>query len=469
MKKSLYYLIFLLVFTFAGCTTTDTNDHANEQHKKISPILEEYIRNTDNFCPPSHEFGEPAVCILTDKDMVGSIFYPQTDMEIPDKRITEWLTETIVEYKNSLNAMFPSTEAVELSFSYDSYNITDTMASIRISGTISTPDMLYPLNVTKTFNINTATRTILTIKDILLSDTTETFLNKVTAKSGIEASSTTNEIFSNWLLTPNGIEIILPQCEYPTLSDSTKTVSFTYNEINHMLTAPIIPLPKKLSQLPSEALPTLPDTCEIRNLDPNKPMIALTFDDGPGTHTERLLDIFDKYNAKATFFVLGNVIKGREDTLRRIVSGNHELGNHTWNHCQLIDLTYEDIIDEIMMTRAEIYKTTGYDCLIARPPYGAYDETLRTVGKSLGIYYINWSVDTLDWESKDAQAIYEETIASAKKGSIVLCHDIYPTTVDAMETVIPKLIENGYQLVTVSELMAYSQTPLEFGNIYYFQ
>ena len=127
----------------------------------------------------------------------------------------------------------------------------------------------------------------------------------------------------------------------------------------------------------------------------------------------------------------------------------------------------QEITDEIMMTRAKIYEVTGKDCVIMRPPYGAWNDDEKAVGKDLGVAFVNWSVDTLDWKSRDAEAVYNEIINNASDGAIILCHDLHETTVDAMETVIPKLVEEGYQLVTVSELMSFSKKPLEAGKIHY--
>ena len=122
-----------------------------------------------------------------------------------------------------------------------------------------------------------------------------------------------------------------------------------------------------------------------------------------------------------------------------------------------------------MMTRAKIYNLTGIDSLIVRPPYGACNDDVKSVGKNLGVSFINWSLDTLDWKTKNPTSIYNEIIKNASNGDIILCHDLHKTTVDAMERVIPKLLADGFQLVTVSQLMKYSQNKLLPGEIYYKQ
>jgi peptidoglycan/xylan/chitin deacetylase (PgdA/CDA1 family) len=160
------------------------------------------------------------------------------------------------------------------------------------------------------------------------------------------------------------------------------------------------------------------------------------------------------------------LIDGREETLQRTAAEGHEIAGHSWNHRQLTNLTEEEVKDQIMMTRAKIYDVTGKDSLVVRAPYGACDEMVQGVGKELGVSFYNWSIDTLDWLTKDPKAIEKEIMTNVSDGDIILCHDLHETTVDAMERVIPKLIAEGYQLVTVSELMAYSEQKVEAGRLY---
>jgi peptidoglycan/xylan/chitin deacetylase (PgdA/CDA1 family) len=155
--------------------------------------------------------------------------------------------------------------------------------------------------------------------------------------------------------------------------------------------------------------------------------------------------------------------------LVRIAQEGHEVGNHTWSHRQLTNLSEREILDQIMTTRAKIYDVTGQDCLTVRPPYGAFNDTVQAVGDAIGVSFINWSVDTLDWKSRDPQAVYEEVLSHAANGAIILCHDLHSSTVDAMELVIPKLLDEGYQLVTVTQLLEYKGDSLEAGKMYYEQ
>ena len=196
---------------------------------------------------------------------------------------------------------------------------------------------------------------------------------------------------------------------------------------------------------------------------PGAKYIALTFDDGPGAHTGRLLDILNTHGARGTFFVVGRNIASNPGVLSRMANEGHEIGGHSWSHPQLSTLKEEEISSQIMDTRNKILSVAGVDSVLVRPPYGSVDDTVKGVGADLGCSYINWSVDSLDWSSRNVEAIRCEILSSVKNGSIILCHDIHGTTVDAMEVIIPELQEKGFQFVTVTELLG-ATTP---GVVYY--
>lgn len=194
--------------------------------------------------------------------------------------------------------------------------------------------------------------------------------------------------------------------------------------------------------------------------------IALTFDDGPSIYTEEILNILETYGCRATFFVVGSRIEKYENILKKTAENGHEIGCHTWSHKRLTDEESDEIEFEINMTRDKILAVTGSECFIVRPPYGAWDENLMATGERLGVAFVNWSVDTLDWKTKDAKSVYDEIMKSAKDGRIILCHDLYPSTVEAVEKAIPMLMSEGYEFVTVSELLT-EEKVLEAGKIYY--
>lgn len=197
-----------------------------------------------------------------------------------------------------------------------------------------------------------------------------------------------------------------------------------------------------------------------------KPLLALTFDDGPSEHTDRLLDVFRQYGGKGTFFVIGELINNRPETITRAFAEGHEIGNHTYDHSALTYLSDEAIADKIQKTCERLKELLGINCRIVRPPYGDCGDNVKAVGRALGVSFINWSVDTADWKSLNADAVYNEVMGNAVDGAIILCHDAHKTTVDAMERAIPKLIETGFRLVTVTELLSECDG-LVPGELYY--
>lgn len=183
----------------------------------------------------------------------------------------------------------------------------------------------------------------------------------------------------------------------------------------------------------------------------NGPMIALTFDDGPYPKvTGHILDVLEKNGVCATFFVMGSRIEGHEDMLTRMDELGCEIGNHSFSHADLTRLSKADCQRELSDTDAEIRRVTGHEASVVRPPYGYYNKTVMSAAERP---LILWTVDTNDWRGKAPGEIADYVIQQAKEGSVILMHDQQTQTADAMEMIIPTLIEEGFRFVTVSELI----------------
>jgi peptidoglycan/xylan/chitin deacetylase (PgdA/CDA1 family) len=221
------------------------------------------------------------------------------------------------------------------------------------------------------------------------------------------------------------------------------------------------PPPRGYGDVPPADLSVMPT-----DVDPTKPMIALTFDDGPGKGTERILDTLESCNARATFFMVGNLVGRKAASASRMVSLGCEVGNHTYEHKMLRNLSYWEIYDQIDLANQAIEAATGVRPSVMRPTGGEYNDDVQQAARGLGVAMINWSVDTRDWKDRDAQIIYQRVMEDVSDGAIVICHDIYESTADAMEYVIPELIAQGYQLVTVSELLSYRAGGMMPGEVY---
>ena len=203
---------------------------------------------------------------------------------------------------------------------------------------------------------------------------------------------------------------------------------------------------------------------EKRVIDPEKPMIALTFDDGPGQYTMQLLKQLEKYQARASFFMLGLCIEDYPEEIQKMQELGCDIGNHTTNHKNLTKLKAKEIKKEFLTTNVMLENIIGQGATMVRPPYGAVD---KKVQKNVDAPIVMWSVDTMDWDLKDAKKVQKHILKTVKDGDIILLHDIHETTVEAMKHVIPKLIEQGYQLVTVTEMAQARGVELENGVQYF--
>ena len=203
-----------------------------------------------------------------------------------------------------------------------------------------------------------------------------------------------------------------------------------------------------------------PDSSDSPTLDTLK-VIALTFDDGPGETTVRLLDELKARGMKATFFVVGNRAERSPDILRRMVADGHEVGTHTYSHPNLTKLSAEERADNIQRSIDAITAATGKPVTLLRPPGGSYNDEVKAYCAEKNLRIIYWSVDTRDWESHNKEKILATAFQSGRygiqDGAIVLMHDIYTDTVDAAVEMMDQLRAEGYLTVTVSELLLLRQ------------
>jgi len=210
-----------------------------------------------------------------------------------------------------------------------------------------------------------------------------------------------------------------------------------------------------------------PKVLEINRLDPKKPVVALTFDDGPSIFTTHILNTLQQYEGRVTFFVEGNKIAGNETKIARAHNMRNEIICHSWDHLDMTKLSGRAIKKQLIDTITAIARITQTASLMFRPPYGYINKKVEKIAQKLGLAIILWSVDPRDWESPNAEAVYNHIMTEVKDGDIILCHDVHKSTAEAMTRVIPELLEKGYQLVTVSELLLHKNGSIEPGKIYY--
>ena len=193
-------------------------------------------------------------------------------------------------------------------------------------------------------------------------------------------------------------------------------------------------------------------------------LLAITFDDGPGKYTGALLDGLAERGVHATFFVNGVNASGWPETLKRIVNEGHQLANHTYNHKNLNTCSAQTVAYEISAVQALITAAGGDENAYIRAPYGNANKTVKSVVTAPLIY---WSVDPEDWKYRNAETVRSNIEAGVFDGAIILVHDIYKTSVDGALAAIDDLLAEGYEFVTVQDLLLRRGVTPEAATVYY--
>ena len=379
--------------------------------------------------PRTQQYGSCSNYTQSEGGVTIRLNHPSGDIPALDQAVTDWAGQTARDYQASL----PQDSSPTLVASYDSYEVNGRVVGVLVTGTLSYSHQVAPQPVLATFNADRTTGALLTLEELLREGGEDTLRQMAAQKAGLDAGRA--DLLSNWLLTDQGLQLYL---------DGALAVQFSYLELLGIL------------DLPN------PD----RVLDPSKPMIALTFDDGPSKNTTHIVELLRFYNSRATFYVVGNRVSSYADTIRYCADQGNEIGIHTWEHAKLTVLSPQEISDQLTRTEQAVEQYAGVSCASVRPTGGACNDTVKQVAGQLGYYLVNWSVDTEDWKTRDADSTYNTIMSEAYDGAIILCHDLYESTATAMDRAIPDLIAQGYQLVTVSELMSYRDGGAVPGTLY---
>ena len=200
-------------------------------------------------------------------------------------------------------------------------------------------------------------------------------------------------------------------------------------------------------------------------IDLSKPLIALTYDDGPQTSVgNRIMDIMAQYGQKCTFFMVGDRVPSRAAEVQRMVAEGHEVANHTYGHVYLNKVGADTIRSQVDKCNTVIAQTTGVTPVIMRLPGGNKNSTVLS---NVNMPIILWNIDTRDWATRNAESTKAAVIGKVKSGDIVLMHELYESTATATASIVPTLVEQGFQLVTVSELAALKGVELKPNTVYY--
>lgn len=219
-----------------------------------------------------------------------------------------------------------------------------------------------------------------------------------------------------------------------------------------------------LGALLNRTYPTALPADASAELETDRVYIALTFDDGPRrSTTEELLDGLAQRGAHATFFLVGEMIPGNEDLVKRMEKEGHQIGTHSYDHVYLTGLNAQDFSCQVDRTETLLKNLLGHGGFLLRPPYGMIDDAVKKRTRSP---LILWSIDPEDWDDKNTDRIVEHIVTNARDGDVILLHDIYPTSVAAALQVVDALHQKGFLFVTVEELAYQRHMELTPGVVY---
>lgn len=345
-----------------------------------------------------------------------------SENEFVNTSIKEFLDKKINEFKedNNTTERIRDKDRAVLLQSLDSYLVNDGLISIKITSMIKKMYIEEYVTTIDTFNYDLNQNKEIKLENIF----------KREYKSKIE-----EQYSDKYNLRKNDIVFY---------NDTTESTC-TYNNLKEYTNSKI--LTASNLDISDEEYNSLTSS----TIDKSKKMIAITFDDGPHkTNTQEILNILSKYNAKATFFMLGQNVERYQNVVKEVANQGHEIGIHTWSHPQLTKLSESEIANEINNTAQAIKSITGIEPWLVRPPYGSLNDTVKSVVPNP---FVLWNIDSLDWKSRDKEKIVPLVLNDVQDGDIILLHDIHTTTVPAVEEIVKYLYENDYQIITVSQML----------------
>ena len=401
-----------------------------------------------------------------------SIEYPITENEKINRLISESIDKIDRDFQNTvlLATVFdkPMTETIGYQVTYNTSEALSIVVNIK-------QDMngAHPASMTQFWTFDKKSGEVVSLADFTeqSDEAAEAIISAAknsisqTIKQRQQPEIGLNEIInkealSNFIITNNGNALAWPLGQASLLPSSygeltiTVPISFVSKYLQN-------PTARKFANIPKPAEKPKPAPIAPTSIVANK-TIALTFDDGPGPYTEKLLDILDKYDAKATFFLIGNKVSARANTLRRMQSRGHQLGNHSWSHPELNKVSAEQLASEIDQTNNVIKQAVGTKPNTIRPPYGAFNRAVLEQFRQRGMSAVVWSVDTRDWADRNSEIVCSRAVAGARNGAVILMHDIHQTSVNAVPCILDSLKQQGYSFVTVQNLIG-DMTP---GAVY---
>lgn len=192
----------------------------------------------------------------------------------------------------------------------------------------------------------------------------------------------------------------------------------------------------------------------IYNVDTTEKLVSISFDCAWGVeYTDQMLSVMEKYGVKSTFFCVQFWVEKYPDYVKKISDMGHEVETHSSTHNYMSKLDKEKIKEELLSSKKAIEDITGKEVTLFRPPYGDYNDKLVLTVKEVGLYTVQWDVDSLDWKGLSKEKITERVLKKVKAGSIILCHNNAPHTAEALSGIFETLLSQGYKFVPIGELI----------------
>ena len=411
--------------------------------------------DTDDLFSAMRQAGNTRKMARTEGDFTYSVSWPDLGIESADQAIDGWIHD-LLDQAEADAFHYHAGHQAHCAIEYQSLEMDDRFISVLLLADYTIDDLT--AQAVLALNIDAETGAILSPTALfqsqsLVSRSLESALSSLMPldTDGYDGKAM-DTMLSYAVLTRSGVAFYFPAGVFLPYHLGTQRLLIPYDQIAESM---------------GISSPTIAQY--IRTIDPSRPMIALTFDDGPSEQTERILNVLKEYGGKATFCVQGQNVEKYADVVRRAVAEGHEIASHTWNHRKLTEISASSVRSQLQRTNDIVKEVTGgYQIKVLRPPYGSVNKTVRNICAELDMVIAHWQVDTLDWETRSSSKTYRAIIRGAKNGAIVLCHDLYSSTASAIEQAVPELVEKGYQLVTVSELLSFHQDGAQPGTVYAF-
>lgn len=398
-----------------------------------------------------------------------------TDSDELTEHLNEWSIEQKTQFKEQIEDEVneDSSHRGHFNLQVDTIEVTDDLYALNFHSYSIVPGQASGMIELESFVVDLSETQIIALEDVIATDETnleglQSLISEQLAQDFSESGDNYFEEMSKdaitnwsewtWTFTDEGFAVLFEQYEVAPGSAGTIQIEVPFDKLKPYFQEAFAERLSVTTETETENEPTQEIDPETEEEDvsasSNGKYVALTFDDGPHPSvTSAVLNHLDDFDAKATFFVLGSQAAYYPDLVRHTAAAGHEIANHTMNHIDLSITGAEQIRSEISQAEEIIKEATDQPIRLFRPPYGARNDSVDQIIAEEGYTSVLWSVDSLDWKSRDAEAIYDKVMSNTENGSIILLHDIHEATAEALPMILESLSEQGYEMITVSEFM----------------